>query len=1476
MKGVLRNLLLSGLLGGGLTGVSFGQTNSLVYEGVDGRLVYGTYANQGQTNAVNTIPDFSRAGYKGGGVPIPFIPASVVVTNEPGDDTTLIQNAIDTVSALPVGTNGFRGAVLIKAGDYEVSSTLTVSTDGVVIRGEGQQASGGTKITLTATVQTNLFEISGSGSPSTVGGTTQTITDSYVPVGAKSFNVANASAFSPGDEIRTHHKMNNTWIVDIGMDDLGAEDPWTTNTYQLYHERVVTAVTGNTVYVDAPFVQAVETQYGGADVFEYTFSGQLRNIGIEGLRLESTYTNVEDEAHGWIGVKFNDVRDGWVRQVTARHFGYSCVSINGTCHFITVQDCAQLDPKSVTTGGRKYSFNLDDSTFVLMQRCYTRSGRHDFVSGSKTPGPNVFVDCLSENTLSDIGPHHRYATGQLYDNLKGGGMNVQNRYDSGSGHGWSGAQILFWNCDASGMVCESPTGAMNWSIGNIATRNNGSWVDEPDGIWESHNTHITRPRSLYYKQLEDRRGLDERRDVMLPEQEEGAIWTAMSAWAGEGRFGDAVVAWTSESAIMPPTNSVSLRGRVRDLIMLENGITSQWAKVSGPGNVLFGSATNLATTATFSTAGVYVLRLTAGDGLSIESDEITVVYGDAAPAVDVAAVDVSSATNVTLNGTLLGGGPADLYLFWDIADQGTNAASWANSAVLTNRLDGGFSYDATGLLYGYEYSYRVLGSNVAGATWSGVTNFITAPPDSGYILLEDFETRTLDTAINGQGDWSGNTSDTNDFSVRLDPDDAGNQVLYFNHGTGDRVALNSDAILIPDGGTGTFYFRMRGIGVETGLLMSIRPQLAFAKTPSSLSQVGPETSFRDYGGGDIRYTDAGSLVPEDWYRVWLVVDNASDTFDSYVQREGFSQSQASNGKAFRNATSNALVSFMLYTLSGGSNGDSWFDDIYIAQGQDLHLVDPLAAPTYIDIAVGSASNVGAFSADLGGLLEGVDSVFDVYVHWSTNNHAGPAGWQADASATTLQAGTFENVSSQSVSAAASSLLPMTTYYYTYSISNAATSIWASSSASFITGVGTVDVSVTTASDTGGGQATLNGELVTGGPADLYVVWDLADRGTNLSAWANTNILGSQPDGLFGSVATGLLSDVSYTYRCFASNAFDSAWSGASSFSVPALSYPSSRDYIRGERESGAGALGYFPDSIGSNVGTGGSSGSRDDRNVVFGYTLPTLRPGHVVTSATFAFEITAARDSTGAANLPDLDVYILDSTTPDGSGTTFFYHGPGDPATNVVLAYSTSVTISGTSQNNFADDAEDRSAVLTGSALDLIKSFYGGDHIPDRSEIFFRFNMDEDPAVTSYRRYIPDYALDESFFQVFAGLNPDADGDGMLDSWEITQFGNTTASDGSGDYDSDGFLDLHEFLAGTEATNSLSLLHVESVAGVDSNQVVLSWPGVAGKTYQILYKTNLLDVIWSTNASGIPGVAPTTVSTNVLPGLPAFFKIRLE
>lgn len=116
----------------------------------------------------NTVPDFSRVGYREGHVKIPTVPVQMVV--EPSldpfsDDTARIQGAIDEVGRLPlecVGNDGarIRGAVLLKAGTYRVAGALIINASGVVLRGEGQD-DGGTIIVATGNIQRDFILVNG-------------------------------------------------------------------------------------------------------------------------------------------------------------------------------------------------------------------------------------------------------------------------------------------------------------------------------------------------------------------------------------------------------------------------------------------------------------------------------------------------------------------------------------------------------------------------------------------------------------------------------------------------------------------------------------------------------------------------------------------------------------------------------------------------------------------------------------------------------------------------------------------------------------------------------------------------------------------------------------------------------------------------------------------------------------------------------------------------------------------------------------------------------------------------------------------------------------------------------------------------------------------------------------------------------------------------------------------------------------------
>lgn len=506
--------------------------SSLVYEGIDGHLVYGTYANEGQTNSVNIIPDFSHCGYMGGGVAIPDVPVATTLSPRNRDDTHMIQDAIDYVSSLSPDANGFRGAVLLTAGRYQVSSSLTITADGVVLRGQGQDSLG-TVLEATGAYDYDVISVNGSGTYSEQNATIRLITSSYVPVGAYSFDLQNTSGYSVGDWIIVQRTPNQFWIDELAMGQYG----WTLGSYDHMYERYVVDITGNTITIGSPIVEAIQDKYGGGKIYKSSPLSRLNQCGVENLRIESTYTSDTDESHPWSAVVLQDVKDCWVRKVTARFFAYSCVKVKSESTRLTIEDCAFLDPKSLITGSRRYSFNINaKANHILFQRCYAAHARHSYVTGSRVPGPNVFVDCYAYNSYSDSGPHHRWAIGTLFDNVRDSKeINVQNRGPSGTGHGWAGAQQVLWNCRSGSVICEAPKGAMNFAIGCTGKRNNGRWIDEPDGWWE-HQEQSVSPRSLYYKQLEDRLGMAAVENVTIPEQRSGGIWPDLADWAGEYTF----------------------------------------------------------------------------------------------------------------------------------------------------------------------------------------------------------------------------------------------------------------------------------------------------------------------------------------------------------------------------------------------------------------------------------------------------------------------------------------------------------------------------------------------------------------------------------------------------------------------------------------------------------------------------------------------------------------------------------------------------------------------------------------------------------------------------------------------------------------------------------------------------------------------------------------------------------------------------
>ena len=487
-----------------------------VTAGPDGGLVYAVLNERG-----DVLPDFSRCGYKGGDRAIPDVPARLTVAPGPGDDTARIQAALDTAGRWDWRSDGFRGAVELEAGLFEISGSLRLGRSGVVLRGAGARdaAAGGTELRATGGAEQVVIEVRGSDGPVPEEKTAAAVTDAVVPVGADALHVAADAGFAPGDRVLVRRRGNAAWIAALGMDRIARKagrelKQWEPFTLEYDRVALETAADagGLRLTLDAPIPCAIEARWGGGEVVRYREDRRLEKVGVEDLLLVSAFdpavrgdydgvSYFADEDHADWAVTVRDARDGWVRRVEARHFVMGLLKAVGG-KWITAADCACLDPVSRIEGGRRYAFDLNaGSELCLVRDCRGRYGRHDFVFGAKVCGPNVFLRCRSEFPLANSEPHQRWAVGGLYDNVEAP-IAVQDRWNWGTGHGWAGANFVLWNCRGELTVQQPPT-AWNYAVGHVGPTGD-AYQDRPAGLIASRSRPAD-PASLYEAQLRDRK-----------------------------------------------------------------------------------------------------------------------------------------------------------------------------------------------------------------------------------------------------------------------------------------------------------------------------------------------------------------------------------------------------------------------------------------------------------------------------------------------------------------------------------------------------------------------------------------------------------------------------------------------------------------------------------------------------------------------------------------------------------------------------------------------------------------------------------------------------------------------------------------------------------------------------------------------------------------------------------------------------------
>ena len=573
--------LLTVALAGPATANELGKSE-WVYRGADGKLAYKT------TPGGDRIMDFSHAGYMGGGVAIPTVPVKRTVKPSGGDDdTAVIQAAIDAVSALPL-KGRFRGAVLLAPGIYKCPQPIAIAASGVVLRGSGS-AAGKRRTTLLLTGKPHAAltvrapgdrdrrerdagdgDAAPGAAPSESAAAT-TIADAYVPAGATSFAVADASRFAVGDLVVVRRPVTTAWVKFMQMDDMtrdGRRQTWLPTSRVLTTERTIAAIAGNRITLDVPLSDSFDARYlspPGTTVAKIPRPARLTQVGVEHLHIEAPPQEISHSQAHFTAMRFH-AEDGWARDLVIDETMNS-VGIGG--RRITFERVA-INRKAKHQGASKPAELAPNGTQILLDRCSVTGDNVWFVAtGGGHSGPIVVLNStFTGNARAEA--HQRWSTGMLYDNCRApeGGIELRNRGSMGSGHGWSMGWGVVWNSVARDYVVQNPPGVMNWIIGSVgesklSARPFGSEPMLPEATKDSHGRPVA-PESLYLAQLADRLGRRALRNIGYAGTAPRSVLPVTTGGGGNNPARHASAGALGENlAVDRPVSTSNVRGKDR-------------------------------------------------------------------------------------------------------------------------------------------------------------------------------------------------------------------------------------------------------------------------------------------------------------------------------------------------------------------------------------------------------------------------------------------------------------------------------------------------------------------------------------------------------------------------------------------------------------------------------------------------------------------------------------------------------------------------------------------------------------------------------------------------------------------------------------------------------------------------------------------------------------------------------------------------
>ena len=385
----------------------------------------------------------------------------------------------------------------------------------------------------------------------------------------------------------------------------------------------------------------------------------------------------------------------------------------------------------------------------------------------------------------------------------------------------------------------------------------------------------------------------------------------------------------ADQQITLPLTSVPLRGQVDDDgVPLTGTLTLEWQLVSGPGTATFAHPEQAQTDVQLSTAGTYVLRLTAGDGALTSRDDVTVtllpVGGTAAPTPLVSPgwlgspangssvsglVPITLAAGITLQQGTLDYWPAD-----DSAAVSVPAANVSGSGgAMLATLD-------TTLLANGSYVIRLSGTSSDGAQLdSGIVVTVAGEYKPGRVR---FSVTDLTVPLTGIPIMIGRTYDSLER----------NRVGDFGYGW--TLSLGSPRLAVdpahnvtltqPSGKRVTFYFAPESGGGVLG----------FLRTPAYTPDAGVYGSLTADGCAIVVATGGG-------YQCFLDANpHYQPTTYTYTDPYGRVYTMGADGslKAIRDLNGNTLT----FSANGivSSAGDLVVPFVRDGQGQITQITDP--------------------------------------------------------------------------------------------------------------------------------------------------------------------------------------------------------------------------------------------------------------------------------------------------------------------------------------------------------------------------------------------------------------------------------------------------------------------------------------------------------------------------------------------------------